>query len=155
MNSTMESTAINISNYLHSRGYFEAEVQGIKIYKDNNGQKLKALYEVNPGKPYVISELMYSTRDTTLKEYLEVLESSSFLSPGQRLDEKLYNQEIQRISQVLKDEGYALFGTHFIDRLKSRFYRSRLQGKLRYPQPLQFEHPQKILYRGHYNFSRL
>lgn len=116
--STMESTAINISNYLHSRGYFEAEVQGIKIYKDKKGQKLKARYEIAPGKPYVISDLVYSTRDTTLEKYLDLLESSSFLSPGQRLDETLYNQEIQRISQVLKDEGYALFGTHFIDKLK-------------------------------------
>lgn len=116
--STMESTAINISNYLHSRGYFEAEVQGIKIYKDNNGQKLKARYEITPGKPYVISDLLYYAKDTGITEYLKLLEKSSLLSPGQRLDEKLYTQEVQRISQAFKDEGYALFGTHFINRLK-------------------------------------
>ena len=41
--SIMENTAINISNYLHNRGYFEAEVQGIKIFKDRKGKKLKAV----------------------------------------------------------------------------------------------------------------
>ena len=116
--SIMENTAINISNYLHNRGYFEAEVQGIKIFKDRKGKKLKAVYEIDPGVPYTISEIDIFSKDSIINDYLNVLEKSSLLSAGNRLDQNLYNQECQRISQILKDEGYALFGTHFIDNLK-------------------------------------
>ena len=116
--SILESTSVNISNYLHSRGYFEAEVTGLKIYKDKRGQKLIARYEIDPKKPYVIDSLVYSTKDEAISKYIPYLQETSLLSPGNRLDQQLYNQESQRINQTLREEGFALFGTHFINRLK-------------------------------------
>ncbi len=104
-------TAESIKFYLQNKGYYDANVQFSKKIKY---QHAKVNYVVTLNKPYLINELSYRSYDENILKIIESVREESFLKKGVRLDVKLYNAEVNRLTKVVRNFGYANFyGNYF------------------------------------------
>jgi len=82
------------------------------------GGKAKVYYLINPGfSRYTIRNVTYSIKDPTI--YSIVLSkkhsgSNSLLQPGNYYDEETLSEERERLTKILKNEGYYYFAKEYI-----------------------------------------
>jgi outer membrane protein insertion porin family len=107
-----ERTAKNMRNSMHQRGYFSAKCR----YETNFGNKTARItYFLDPGPRQYISKLSYTTQDSALLEYLQKLSAGSLLAVGKPVAADLFNAEKNRITDTLKNNGYAFFVPNNVD----------------------------------------
>ncbi len=114
----MDETASRMQNYLKNRGYLDAEVL-TETSKIDRAKKARITYLVTPGKPYYIESLIFESKDSTVKKLIPWLEKETYLKQGENLDSKVYQQEVQRITDSLRNNGYAYFYPSNIDQLEA------------------------------------
>lgn len=104
-------TAMQIESFLFTRGYFSAETS----HEIKTGRKkARVIYHVNPGKVHYINEIYV---DIPSEEVLALYESNinnSLLKTGMPYDEKVIQQERDRITRLLKDSGFYHFNKAYI-----------------------------------------
>ena len=101
------ATGQNMENYLRNRGYFDAAVRYEK--EELNRQKMGVKYIVTPGPLYTIKRVRFESEDTDIEEMLREVEGETVLEPGKPVDSRLYDQEVRRITDYLRNQGYAYF----------------------------------------------
>lgn len=110
-----DASARSMERYLHQKGYFDAtvefETKRKGIFKK---RKMHVNYIVNSGKRYYYDTIRYISKDTAIQNILEATKEESFLKSGSPVDVGLYNQETQRITNHLKNNGYANFYVNYI-----------------------------------------
>ena len=123
-----ESTERAMEYYLQSKGYFLAKVQSFYDYTDRKNKKVEVSYEVKPNRQYLIDTVEFASRDTQILNILRAEQRSSFLNPGNPVDVSLYEKETGRIVNLLRNKGYAYFGSNSIASLEadSSNYKARL-----------------------------
>ncbi|MCB0637064.1 MAG: hypothetical protein KDC54_10630, partial [Lewinella sp.] len=101
--------------YLQFKGYFQAEVlpQG-----SPRRQRMGVTYYVLPGNRYHIDSVFYSSPDPVMDSLLQEIEPESYLQRGAPLDLQLLGQEKDRISNYLRNHGYANFFSNSFDKLE-------------------------------------
>lgn len=117
-----ETTRENMKFYLRNKGYFDAEVgftdQSKKPKKKNVIPKeVKVTYEVFPGKLYMSDSIVFVAKDPKILEILNRYKESSKFWGNKPIDSGLYDAEVSRIINLLRNSGYANFTSNYVDTL--------------------------------------
>ncbi len=116
--SIANASAISMTNYLNKKGYFEAEVRPEEqIYKKRKIAKVE--YYVTLGERYYVDSLQYISLDSSLVGITRDLEKTSLFQKGEPVSQNLYNAEVNRITDTLRNNGYAFFYDSYIQNLEA------------------------------------
>lgn len=107
-----EETRSQIQQAVQNMGYMGAQVELKEQKKKRN--KLKAVYLIHTGDPYIVSHISYDIADFKIRDYLAEDSAHTLLHPGMRFDVNVLDSERQRITQYLQDRGYYRFNKDFI-----------------------------------------
>jgi outer membrane protein assembly factor BamA len=107
----MEGSVIQLTKYLHSKGYFDAKVGDSVKIESNYAQ---VYYILRTGKPYTINQVTYQLDDTTLASIVYKDSVNSLIHFGANYDEDVFKSERDRITKVLKNDGYYAFSKEYI-----------------------------------------
>lgn len=113
--SQTDATAKSINNYMIQRGFFESQTGSEHKFE---GYKAYVTYTNLPGPRYFVSNLIYESQDTAIKKILDANIRDSHLRPGRPVDQSLYELEVNRITRMLQNQGYANFFSNYISPLK-------------------------------------
>lgn len=127
--SAVATSASNITNLLVNRGFWDAKV--IANIKKRGKRKVALTYQVQTNTRHYLDELIYDSPDSTIKQILTQTASSGKLQAGTSVESRLYNEEVRRITQTLRDSGYAFFYTNYIDQLELDTTGGKTKGKIR------------------------
>lgn len=98
---------------MNNLGYMNASVE---LRKRVKGKKMRVLYDLHPGEPYHIGSIRYDIQDTTVARVLGIYDGT--FKPGLRAGSQFtvssLNDERERITRLLLDEGYYKFHKDFI-----------------------------------------
>ena len=110
-----EKTALKsrteIEKAVRNMGYMRAQVNMNKQIKKN---KLKLSYEIKSGVLYTINHIIYDIDDILINDLIEQDSTQSYLSEGMPFDVVTLDNERQRISRLLQNNGYYKFNKDFI-----------------------------------------
>ncbi len=98
--------------YLNNRGFYDAEVS----YKEHflRNQKVKVNYTINEKQPYVINEVNYAITDKNIYDRVIADSSQSYLKKGINFDISSLQDERNRLTRLLKNQGYFYFVKEYI-----------------------------------------
>jgi outer membrane protein insertion porin family len=100
-----------LQSSLENRGYFIAKVRGDTTVKR---KKARAVYTVQPGPQYTISQVKFSEDTSILQKTLNETADKTFLKPGDPFDLAVIKGERERIDAHLKEKGFYYFDPDFI-----------------------------------------
>lgn len=98
--------------YLRNKGYFNASVQDTAIITGK--KKIKVVYRLIPRKQYTISRIGYSIEDAQIRNIVLGDTLNSLLKQGKPFDADLHDNERERITRRLHQEGYYNFSKELI-----------------------------------------
>ncbi len=115
-------SARQIKLYLNSKGYFNSSVNDSTVYmkkpaRIQEGGKAKVYYLINPGESrYTIRNVIYSIKDPYIHSivFSGRSGSTSLLKAGNYYDENTLSEERERITKILKNDGYYYFAKEYI-----------------------------------------
>lgn len=96
---------------VQNMGYMGAEVYTDKKIKK---KKIEVTYRVASGKPYIVRSVKLDVKDKKIAEYLQNDSANSLLRPGMLLNVNKLDNERQRITSFLQQNGYYRFNKDFI-----------------------------------------
>ncbi len=113
----MYETSEGMQNYLKNKGFFDATV-----YPNNSlkkGKKATITYKVVPGDLYTVDTLILESKDPIIDSLKTWLSENTLMTNGAPVDVSLYNQEVSRITDTLRNNGYAFFYPNYIKALEA------------------------------------
>ena len=109
--SVAEKSQREIEKAVRNMGYMRAQVHlDTKVKK----RKIKVSYRIEAGRPYTIKHIAYNINDTKIYDYIEKDSLASLLKPGMSFDVVALDNERQRITKMLQNNGYYKFNKDFI-----------------------------------------
>ena len=113
----MYETSTTMENFLKNKGFFDA-----KVYPSNTlkkGKKAHITYKVNPGALYTVDTLILESKDPKIDSLKSWLSENTLMSNGAPVDVNLYNREVSRITDSLRNNGYAFFYPNYVKPLEA------------------------------------
>lgn len=110
--STISLTKEKLTDYLFTKGYFDAQA---KIETSEYKKRVSVTYAVNPGEPYLYDSISYYIPDSTISGILKESRSKTLINKGDKFDQDILNKERERIDNLLKDNGYFVFNRDYVD----------------------------------------
>lgn len=100
--------------YLGDKGYFEPDfsVQVKRVGKQK--RKIKVRYKATLNEPYRIRSIKTINRDDSVAAVLSAQNSKSLLAEGQIYDVETLDKERERLTGILRNEGYYAFNKEYI-----------------------------------------
>jgi hypothetical protein len=113
---TVEFIAGNMERYLNSRGYFHANVE----YKLNSvSEKFSEVtYVADPGRLYTAKKLDILSYDTLIMPYIKKEVNPSSVR-GDPVSKSLYETEVKKITNTLRNNGYFEFYPDYISNFRT------------------------------------
>lgn len=105
-----ENTAKDMQYYLQYKGYYKAHVFAESNVK---GKKNYVTYYVSAKQRHSIDSVFYESTDTTINRLVQGIKAQSLLKKGNGLDLAVYEQEKERITKYLRNNGYAYFYANY------------------------------------------
>lgn len=105
------NAANQMRQYLFNKGYFEAETS---IEWKAKRYKAQVNYIIKPGPAYVISEITQTIEDPQLEVLLNADSAASLIAEGKNFDAYRMDAERDRITNLLKNNGYHFFSKDFV-----------------------------------------
>ncbi len=97
---------------LHNWGYMQAKIQRSERIKR---KKIKLFYEIDPGRPSIVTAFNRVIPDSAIARILEQEDSTqSLLKKGLPLNIETLDQERSRITSVLRNRGYYKFNKEYL-----------------------------------------
>ena len=106
-----EKAQKEIEKAVKNMGYMRAKVDLDTQVKKN---KIKVSYRIKAGQPYTIGHIAYNIDDTMIYDFIEKDSTLSLLKTGMPLDVIKLDNERQRITKLLQNNGYYKFNKDFI-----------------------------------------
>lgn len=106
-------SASQMELFLKNHGYFDARVQD-SVAIDTNSRKAKVFYTVSAGRPYRFSDIAYDIDDQSIREIYMSNWASTLVKKGDIYNADLLDQERDRITAMLRNEGYFSFMKNFV-----------------------------------------
>ena len=106
-----KKSARQINLFLNNKGYFNSNVKD-SLYIKN--KKASVHYIIHLGKPYVYHNIKYEIKDDLLKYYALSDTTSSLIKHGMIYDIETLQKERDRITNLLRNEGYFKFSKEYI-----------------------------------------
>lgn len=97
--------------YMSNKGYFEPVISDTIIRR---GSKVNVIFSVKAGQPYTIRNISYDIKDTLLGSFFLQNQGATLVHEGIRYDSYLLDEERDRITMDLKNNGYYAFSKDFI-----------------------------------------
>lgn len=108
-----KQTTLQMTRYLFSKGYFYAKVtDSVGYYKRK--KKAKVFYHLFPGRQYFINNVKYNIKDEELSYYIFSDSIHCKLKTGAPFDADVMQQERERITANLLNNGYYFFEPDYI-----------------------------------------
>ncbi len=101
--------------FLHNSGFFKATVHHEIVNKPK--RKADIIFYVHPGKPYRIDSLSYDVKDTLIRHFVLQAADESLVKKGDIFNAYTLDDERDRITNVLKNNGYYFFTPNYISYL--------------------------------------
>jgi outer membrane protein insertion porin family len=105
------ATEHRLLDYLHTKGYFKAQVSSSVKLCD---QKATMIYQIEENKPYMLGVLRLNTSDKAIEKLLQDHRPQSLLKRGDCYDQEVLYQERERIDDLLSNHGYFSFEKRYI-----------------------------------------
>ena len=106
------NAASQMELYVNTKGYFNAEVD----YRvKTSGKKARVIYEIDEGNPHRIDSVLYTTNDSTIRNFIIANLKDSHLEKGQIYDQQHLTQERERIEELLQNYGYFDFSRQYLN----------------------------------------
>lgn len=100
-------STVNMRNYMVSKGYRQAFVTYDSSFKiSDDQQRIKVNYTVDAGKLYTIDSVAFVFPDSNLHAIVKANEGKTFLKKGEAFDYDLVDQELNRLINLFKNNGY-------------------------------------------------
>lgn len=109
--SVAEKSQREIEKAVRNMGYMRAQVH---LDTEVKKRKIKVNYRIEAGRPYTIKHIAYNINDTKIYDYIEKDSLASLLKPGMSFDVVALDNERQRITKMLQNNGYYKFNKDFI-----------------------------------------
>lgn len=100
-----------IKTYLGNKGYFNAIAQRQISYKK---KRARVKYMVNLNTPYYVRKISYSIKDSAIDSLVISQQSASLLRTGAIFDIYKLESERDRLTSILRNEGYFYFSKEYI-----------------------------------------
>ena len=117
--SAIKYSAQNIERFLIKRGYFNSHVtyrvDQTRISKALKLKKKRVTYVIEENAPYRIGKLSYKTDNTGIQKLVFANYLDAKLNVGDRVNFELIGEERDRITKMLRNNGYFKFNSSFID----------------------------------------
>ena len=109
--SVAEKSQREIEKAVRNMGYMRAQVH---LDTEVKKRKIMVSYRIEAGRPYTIKHIAYNINDTKIYDYIEKDSLASLLKPGMSFDVVALDNERQRITKMLQNNGYYKFNKDFI-----------------------------------------
>lgn len=106
-----EKSKQEIEKAVKNMGYMRATVH---LDTETKKKKKKVHYHIKAGQPYTIQHIAYHIDDMVINDLIEKDSANSFLYPGMPFDVTILDNERQRITQLLQNNGYYKFNKDFL-----------------------------------------
>ncbi|MDQ3111479.1 MAG: outer membrane protein assembly factor [Bacteroidota bacterium] len=108
-----------VTEYLHNKGYFNGTVRDTVFYPPlQKGRKKKVIqgFIVTPGQPYTINAVTWEIYDTGISYDLQsdTAAKDCLIKPGEVFDQDNFENERDRITRSLRNNGYYKFSKEYI-----------------------------------------
>ena len=117
-----EKSQIEIEKAVRNMGYMRGKVHLNTEIKKN---KLKVNYLIEAGKPYTVKHIAYNIDDMIINDYITKDSANSYLHEGMPFDVSVLDNERNRITKLLQNNGYYKFNKDFLvyqaDTVKNTF----------------------------------
>lgn len=107
----MQNTLANMVTYLNNEGYFRASASATVSTKK---QKSSVIYHINTGKEFIIGKIKYKITDTAILKIVRNSAEVSFIQPNMPYSADLLSNERDRLTEVIRDQGYYRFSNYYI-----------------------------------------
>ncbi len=115
----IQATAQAMAYYMQSKGFFKARVTYHVDYIGRGDKKAVVTYDIAPGPLYHVRQIRYRALDSLLAADVKILEQTSLLRGGVPMEEALYRQEVSRIVNYFRNNGYAQFQARHLSYLEA------------------------------------
>lgn len=107
-----QQSELEMEKTLHNWGYMQATIRRKETIKK---KKIKLFYEIEPGRPYLVTAIKRVIPDTAIARILAQEDSTeTLLKKGIPLTIETLDKERSRITQVLKNKGYYKFNKEYL-----------------------------------------
>ena len=110
--SILDRTKASMQEYLRTKGYLNAQVE---VQIDTGKHYSDVIYQIDPGKLFRIDDFEIISSDTALLKILLKNRKEIYLDEGLPLDRDAYQQEINQMVRIARNNGYPQFNFTFID----------------------------------------
>ncbi len=146
--------ARNMEKYLNDIGFFHSHVKYDFAYLDK--KKLANVnYQVFPAKPYHYDSIRFVLEDTTLRPFLKDQLKKCLLHKGDIYNAYTMDDERDRITQLLRNQGYYYFNRNYIQFLvDTNFQRhvANVRIDIKQREVANENHPGKMKYLPHIRY---
>ncbi len=105
-------TSTLLKSFLNNKGYFNSLVTDTVKFKRR--KKATVYYKIKANKAFTINKLVYDIPDDLVKYYVMADTSNSLIVKGKNYDVDVFEQERERITKELNNNGYFLFTKDYI-----------------------------------------
>lgn len=132
-------SAVQLQLYLRNNGYFNALVNDSVKY-NTKGKRAEVFYKIDAEKPYTFNQIEYKITDRTIKEIFLNNWSNSLLRKNEIFNSDNLERERDRITNLLRNEGYYSFVKNYI-----KYSADTTIGDRKINLQLQIENPNKLV----------
>lgn len=97
---------------LYNKGYYNAKLKTSIIRLKR--KRANVIFDIAAGNPYRIRNISYDVKDSLISSLVLPDTTNSLLNRGDRLDSYVMNSERDRITHMLKNDGFYLFSKEFL-----------------------------------------
>ncbi len=107
----IQETEQVLLRYLNDKGFFRAKVKTIETI---NNQKATISYQVTAGEQYRVRKVEFVNSGTPIDKYIYYRLDNNKIKPGDAYDADHLDEERNKISELLRDNGFYYFNRDFI-----------------------------------------
>ena len=108
----MENSRLQMEKAMYNKGYMAARVEADTT---SHGKRMDVVYRVSANMPHYIDDINYQIDNDTLSRLIERRFSRhSLLKKGDNFDRNVLDEERQRISDILRRDGFYAFNKELI-----------------------------------------
>jgi hypothetical protein len=132
-------SAVQLQLYLRNHGHFNALVNDSVVFNSER-KRADVFYLINAQKPYTIENIEYVIDDQTIREIFMRNWAQSLVRKGNIFDSDVLEKERDRITNLLKNEGYFAFVKNYV-----KYSADTTVGERKINLQLQIENPAKAV----------
>lgn len=118
-----EKSIQQLEQYLRNKGYYDAEVSDSLFFKP---RKVAVKFDIKTNEPSLIDKINYTVKDLAVSDLIASKMNQSLIVSGNVFDVDVLDKERDRITDMLKNEGYYQFYKDYIHYTVDTTYKDHL-----------------------------